>query len=286
LTGTAKELADRASAVAAESQKKRISDFQQTALQTFADHLRKLALERDDGSLTPDVRSRLQIALDERGAKRVPVSDIERKLPKGRWRRLLEVTSAKEIRELNETNRDGEWTILENGTLISTDEGFSKLQLPIGLNDSYAIRLLCNPGVGQNANVVLPLGPSAVVFCLGWHSGSYSGLDRVDGKSVSDSQNPTHIPKSKFPVQTNVPVLVEIRVELLAVDEQSEEQRQQAPGSDWANISVFLNRQPRGMITGPVSRFTADPIHVFTSDVISFSTQDGAAFSNIQLKRM
>ncbi len=281
LPDTARGLSERASAIEAESKKTRYSQRYEAALLGYAQYVRQLALSKDDTTLDASLRAELEGELG--GSSRQ--FDL-RRFPKGKWSKLLDVIDLGKLREAAEKAASGQWNVLDDGTIVSMAAGPSQLVLPLAVDGSYAIRFVFRRSSGENVNVNLPLGDRSVLFTLGAFSGRYGGLQYIDGKSVSDAENTSSIERSEFYLRSNVPVPVELHVELSPASSQLTKQRKMTGSSDWTVIGILINGQPMRRVSAATSRFSMDSRYTLPPGALGLSANAIVAYSNIELMRL
>ena len=278
---SASDLLTLADAVEAESKKAKYSKRSESALLDYALHLRQLALAKSDGTL--DRTTRTQVARSVNG----PAEQIEwRRTPKGKWVKLTDIYSLDTLRQLASSARAGQWKVLDNGTILTTQPERSMMELPVNIDSSYAVRFICRRTTGDSVNVNLPLGDRSVLLTLGAYVGRYSGLQLVDGKRVNSSENGAAIKRKEFTMPRGVPVRVEIHVQLLPAASQSSKQKKLTGGDDWTTISILLDGRVVRRVSAASSRFAMDPTFQLSQDVLGLSAHALVAYSNIELMRL
>ncbi len=281
LPESANELLTLAEAIELESKKSKYSKRNESAFLGYALHLRQLALAKSDGTLDEDTRSIVE--------RRVggPVEELEwRRWPKGKWTKLLDIYTIETLREIAQTPQRGKWNVLSDGTIVATLREPSMLEIPVNLQGSYAIRFTCRRTAGDAVNVNLPLGDRSVLFTVGAFSDRYCGLQLVDGKWVNDPENGAAIKRSEFAMRRDVPVRVELHVELLPARVQSAKQKKLTGGNDWATISILLEGRLLRRVSAATSRFSMDTNYQLSHDVLGFSANAVVTYGNIELMRL
>jgi hypothetical protein len=237
LPATGKELVARADAVEQESKKRNYSRRQEEALQELARFLREAALKTTDESLPPTEREALQKRLSAADGERSELDN--RRFPRGEWRGVTDLLPVDEWRERVEQLEGRQWKLREDGAIVTGGSNPARLDIPVILEGSYAVRFACLRSAPGDIAVHLPVGDSSTVFSLGAPTHA-SGLQLVDGKKADDTANPTRIPRTELSVADSKPILVEIQVDVERVDAQGPKRRKQTEGKDWVTIHVKL----------------------------------------------
>ncbi len=277
----ANELLTLADAVEAESKKSKYSKRNELGMLGYALHLRELTLIKSDGTLDEEVRAKVEESVSG------PVEKLELgRSPKGKWVKLTDVYAIETLRQIATSATAGRWNVLDDGTIVATESERSTLELPVNLPGSYGLRFVCRRTTGENANVNLPLGNRSVLFTLGAFSGRFSGLQMVDGKWANDPENVTSIKRSEFNLRRDVPVRVEIHVELLPATSQSSKQKKLTGGNDWTTISIWIEGRPIKRASAATERFSMDTNYQLSRDVLGLSAQAVVSYSSIELMRL
>ncbi len=285
LPDTKQELVALADAIERESKKTKYSRRYEEALLAYADYVRQLAAARKDDlpkkttkdAVSDDAKMSPEAALNESAWAR---------LPKGNWHNLLDIVTFDELHQAVDKALEGKWTVHANGTIESTEPTtLSRLELPLKIEGSYAIRCVCQQNEGECININLPLGDRSILFTLGAFNGRFSGLAMIDGLNVDNSKNVTSLDIKKFRLQPRVPVQLEVHVELLPAAKQSPKLRKMTGGADWTRIAVMLNGNAIGGLSAATSRFSAPSGFALSAGAIGFSTNAAASYRGIRLMR-
>ncbi len=128
-------------------------------------------------------------------------------LPQGEWVNLLASVDAEEDRVR------GDWHYANN-KLTNAGQEFSRFMLPVSLEGSYDLMAGFVRLSGKDTVcLVLPVGQGACRLCLSGWQGAVHGLEKIDGRQINESTNPTARPLGSLINGRSYQLSVSVRLE-------------------------------------------------------------------------